>query len=107
MFYGQILKFIELEVSSASLSSQGENTLPARKLLAYVSTIRPIAKNRLGFPYFRENDTGVTEIIDASNIECVVGRVLDRRKWAIIERVEVLQDLDFGQDTVGASADAC
>lgn len=50
---------------------------------------------------------GVKEVIDASNIECVVGRVLDRHRWAIIERVNILQDLDFGRDTtVDASVEA-
>lgn len=68
-------------------------------ILAAIATFKPVAQNQLGFPYLNGNGTGVMEVIDVSCIECVVGRVKDRGKWAIIEHMKVLQGLDFGRGT--------
>lgn len=94
-FYGQILKFIELPEIVAEYPN---NLLPRKPIiLAAIATFKPVAQNRLKFPYLNGSATGV-EVIDVSCIECVVGRVKDRNRWAIIERTKVMGTLNDGSE---------
>lgn len=100
-FYGHTLKFIELTLPADSSSSANtpeiEHNPSQTILLAVVETVKLVAQNQLGFPYYNCNEAGTIEVIDISCIDCVVGRVKERGRWAIIERPKSLVDLDIGK----------
>lgn len=103
-FYGQVLKFVELTLPVDSITSgnspETEHNPLQIILLAVIETVKLVAKNQLGIPYYRCNETRAIEVIDVSCIDCVVGRVKERGKWAIIERPKSLVELDVGRGLI-------
>ncbi|KAF8890912.1 hypothetical protein BD779DRAFT_1469003 [Infundibulicybe gibba] len=58
-------------------------------ILAAIAPIKPTLPDEFRMPSY--TDLGPIEVVDASTIQCVVGRVYDRRVWTIIERGTAIQ----------------
>jgi hypothetical protein len=90
-FYGRVLKFIELALPAGTITggshgsrSPGVERDPSQIiLLAVMGTIKLVAKNQLGFLYYNCKDMGAMEVINASCIDYLVGRVKECDRWAI------------------------
>jgi hypothetical protein len=78
-FFGQLGRILLLELPPAPKLRLAE---PTTIILAVIREVK--AKLRDGIYYYEE--FGVDEVVDLETIQCVVGRIQDRGKWAIIDR---------------------
>ena len=78
-FFGQLGRILFLELTPAPKLHLAE---PTTIILAVIREVK--AKLRDGLYYYEE--FGADEVVDLETIQCVVGRVQDRGKWAIIDR---------------------
>ncbi|KAF8883872.1 hypothetical protein BD779DRAFT_1405059, partial [Infundibulicybe gibba] len=72
-YYGQVIHFLVL-------------SLPSTLILAAITPIKPMTQSANGLRMPSYTELGPIEVVDASTIDCVVGRVKDRHTWTIIER---------------------
>jgi len=80
-FFGQLKRILILELPSAQRLNLDE---PTTFILALIREVKATLRN--GIYYYK--DFGVEEVVDVSNLQCVVGRIWDRDEWAIIDRSE-------------------
>jgi hypothetical protein len=78
-FFGQLKHILVLELPSAQQLNLDE---PTTVILALIQEVKATLRN--GIYYYK--DFGVEEVVDLSNVQCVVGRIWDRNEWAIIDR---------------------
>ena len=78
-FFGQLKRILVLELPSAQQLNLDE---PTTVILALIQEVKATLRN--GIYYYK--DFGVEEVVDLSNVQCVVGRIWDRNEWAIIDR---------------------
>ncbi|KAF8871341.1 hypothetical protein BD779DRAFT_1454138, partial [Infundibulicybe gibba] len=92
-YYGKVLHFVVLNLPPSCPFIQASPSYiagqPLSVVLAAITPIKPTSHNELGMPSYTE--LGPIEVVDASTIKCVVGRVKDRDTWTIIERHPVTQ----------------
>ena len=78
-FFGQLNRIFLVELPSTQrLNLDGPTTV----ILALIREIKATLRN--GIYYYK--NFGADEVVDLSTLQCVVGRVQDRDKWAIIDR---------------------
>ncbi|KAF8872517.1 hypothetical protein BD779DRAFT_1450131, partial [Infundibulicybe gibba] len=93
--YGQVVQFIALRLPPARRPVQTNSSHPRQPttlILALVAPIKPESFNEFGTPSYTK--LGPIEVVDASTIQCVVGRVYDRNRWTIIERDTMIRVFD-------------
>ena len=78
-FFGQLKRILLLELPSAQRLNLNE---PTTVILALIREVKATLRN--GIYYYK--DFGVEEVVDLSNLQCVVGRIWDRDQWVIIDR---------------------
>ena len=78
-FFGQLGRILVLELPSAPKLHLTE---PTTVIVAIVRGVK--AKLMDGIYYYK--DFGPDGVVDLETIECVVGRIKDRGKWALIDR---------------------
>jgi hypothetical protein len=78
-FFGQLGRILVLELPSTPKLHLAE---PTTVIVAVIREVK--AKLTDGIYYYKE--FGHDEIVDLESIQCVVGRIQDRGKWAIIDR---------------------
>ena len=78
-FFGQLNCILLLELPSSQLLNLDE---PTMVIVALIREVKATLRNSI---YFYKN-FGVKEVVDLSMLQCVVGRIQDRDKWAIIDR---------------------
>jgi hypothetical protein len=78
-FFGQLGRILLLELPSAPKLHLAE---PTTVIVAVIREVK--AKLRDGIYYYKE--LGLDEVVDLETIQCVVGRIQDRGKWALIDR---------------------
>jgi hypothetical protein len=66
-----------------------ELTSSSQVILAGIRNCKVTSKNGLGMSYYE--NFGRYEVVDIECVQCVVGRVLDRGSWAIIDRTGSLE----------------
>ena len=91
IFFGQVQRFLALEVPPTFPCTHGD--APTTLLLAVINTIKLVAQTAVGMVCYK--DVGPVEVIDASRIEGLVGRVEDRDMWVIVERSPVARAIGF------------
>ena len=79
IFFGQLGHILILELPSAPKLHLAE---PTTTIVAVILEVK--AKLTDGIQYYKE--FGVDEVVDLETIQCVVGRVEDRGKWALIDQ---------------------
>jgi hypothetical protein len=78
-FFGQLGRILVLELPSAPKLHLAE---PTTVIVAVIREVK--AKLMDGIYYYKE--FGADEVVDLETIQCVVGRIKDRGKWALIDR---------------------
>jgi len=78
-FFGQLKRILLLELPSARRLNLDE---PTTVILALIREVKATLRN--GIYYYK--DSCVEEVIEMSNLQCVVGRIRDRSEWAMIDR---------------------
>jgi hypothetical protein len=59
---------------------------PTTIILAVIQTVKATLDNDI----YYYTEFGVNEVVDLTTMQAVVGRILDRGKWAIIDRSDIL-----------------
>lgn len=79
-FYGQLLRILIITVPE----SQDDQILPQTLVYALIKSVILINPTTDGIKYYE--DFGPMEFVDLNQVKCVIGRIMDRRKWAIVDR---------------------
>lgn len=78
-FFGQLGRILILEIPSAPKLHLAE---PTTIIVAVIREVK--AKLTDGIYYYKE--FGLDEVVDLETVQCVVGRIQDRGRWALIDR---------------------
>ena len=78
-FFGQLGRILLLELPSARKLHLAE---PTTIIVAVIWEVEANLKD--GIYYYKE--FGLEEVVDLETIQCVVRRIRDRGKWALIDR---------------------
>ncbi|KIL56887.1 hypothetical protein M378DRAFT_62534, partial [Amanita muscaria Koide BX008] len=78
-FYGQLLRIVIIDVPEAFQGSQQKHWI-----YAIIQPVNITETGRFGTPYYQE--MGPSEFVDLNFVQCVIGRVRDRDRWAIVDR---------------------
>ena len=77
-FYGQILRFVVVDIP------QDDGIEAASLAYAVIRQVNLLDEVAGGIKYYK--DLGSIVFVDLNQVKCVIGRILDRGKWAIIDR---------------------
>jgi hypothetical protein len=80
-FYGQLLRLLIISVPESQNDQIQPQTL-VYALIKSVKLINPTAPD--GIKYYE--NFGSMEFVDLNQVKCVIGRIMDRGKWAIVDR---------------------
>jgi hypothetical protein len=81
-FFGQALHFFVINIpASATHNIQAETFIYAA---IHQVKISESSTSHCQIDYYR--DFGRTDIVDLNQVQCIVGRIQDRGKWAIVDR---------------------
>jgi hypothetical protein len=83
--FGQLQRILALPLKPRTVlnDSEEDQTL----LLAFILEAKTVSETTEGYPVtWYEGDLGSGEVVDARTVQCVVGRVKDRKRWWIIDR---------------------
>ena len=82
-FYGQILRFLVVNIpaSQAQADLEIEAGLLVYAVIRQVNLLDEIAG---GINYYK--DLRPIVFVDLNQVKCVIGRIMDRGKWAIVDR---------------------
>lgn len=81
-FYGQILRFLVVDIPD---STQADHGIEAESLAyAVIRQVKLLDEVAGGIKYYK--DLGSIVFVDLNQVKCVIGRIMDRGKWAIIDR---------------------
>ncbi|KAL4244402.1 hypothetical protein ABKN59_010137 [Abortiporus biennis] len=90
-FYGQLERILAVRLRHQPEAPQSS---PQTILLAAIRTCRVNKRHKeLDIHYYE--DLGPLEIVDLNSIQCLVGRICDRKQWAIIDRSGALSRAVF------------
>ncbi|RDX48609.1 hypothetical protein OH76DRAFT_1520526 [Lentinus brumalis] len=95
-FWGQVQNIFILRLDTNAAQALGLDA-PRVLFLAEITRCRVEAFDDLGNRYYK--DMGATEVVDLNAIQCVVGRIKDRKQWAIIDRSGPLAQAAFVPNT--------
>jgi hypothetical protein len=90
-FFGQILRFLIVDIPHAP-----EHGIEADSFIyAAIKQVKisEPATDRCRINYYE--DLGPTELVDLDQVKCVIGRIMDRGKWAIIDRSKSLAQVQI------------
>jgi len=79
LFFGQLKRLLVLELPAAPQLQLANLTTT---ILAVIQSVIPTLENNIY--YYKE--LGVIEVVDLTTVECVVGRIWDQGRWAIVDR---------------------
>lgn len=80
-FYGQILRFLVVNVPDFQADHGIEAQSLAYAVIRQVNLLDEVAG---GIKYYK--DLRPIVFVDLDQVKCVIGRIMDRGKWAIIDR---------------------
>jgi len=66
------------------LDEEGADLQPTQWIYAVIRSVKISETDGFGINYYEE--MGETEIVDLEMVQCVVGRIRDRNRWAIVDR---------------------
>jgi hypothetical protein len=79
-FYGQLLRLLIISVPA----SQNNQIQPQTLVYALIKSVKLINSTANGIKYYE--DFGSMEFVDLNQVKCVIGRIMDRGRWAIVDR---------------------
>ena len=80
-FFGQVLRFIVVNVPESI-----DHGIETQSLVYAVIDEVKVLDHGTSFYGRLYQDTGPIVIVDLNQVQCVIGRILDRGKWAIVDR---------------------
>jgi hypothetical protein len=91
-YFGQLSKILAVELPPGIIPTI---TQPKRIILAIISPKETTNETPLGIPYYTEHVKMTPRAIDINTVMCLVGRIKDRGRWAIIDRSGDMARADF------------
>jgi hypothetical protein len=90
--FGQLLRVFVVDIPEAlrgaegaeELDEEGADLQPTQWIYAVIRSVKISEMDSFGINYYEE--TGEIEIVDLEMVQCVVGRIRDRNRWAIVDR---------------------
>ena len=82
-YFGQLSTILVTELPSGIIPSI---TQPKRVVLAIISPRKTTNESSLGIPYYAEPNKVTPRAVDMNTVMCLVGRIKDRGRWAIVDR---------------------
>jgi len=80
-FFGQVLRFIVVNIPLSI-----DHGIEAQSLVyAVIDELKVLDQGANFYGRFYQ-DTGPIAFVDLNQVQCVIGRILDRGKWAIVDR---------------------
>jgi hypothetical protein len=79
-FYGQLLRLLIINIPE----SQNDRVQPQTLVYALIKSVKLIDSTADGIKYYE--NFGSMEFVDLNQVKCVVGRIMDRGRWAIVDR---------------------
>jgi hypothetical protein len=79
-FYGQLLRLLIVNVPE----SQDDHIQPQTLVYALIKSVILINPTADGIKYYE--NFGPMEFVDLNQVKCIIGRIMDRGKWAIVDR---------------------
>lgn len=92
-YFGQLKKVLATELPPGIIPSI---TQPTRVVLAIISPRETTNETPLKIPYYTEpSKPPAPRAVDMNTVMCLVGRVWDRGRWAIVDRSGEMARADF------------
>ena len=93
-FFGQLLNIVVIPIPK---SRELQTTEPETLCLAVIRQVHLLSDSHpvLSVPSYSQ--TGALDPVDVKSIQCVVGRVKDGRKWALVDRSGPLAHAVFSE----------
>ena len=90
--FGQLLRVFVVDIPEAlrgaegaeELDEEGADLQPTQWIYTVIRSVKISEMDSFGINYYEE--TGEIEIVDLEMVQCVVGRIRDRNRWAIVDR---------------------
>lgn len=79
-FYGQLLRILIINIPE----SQNGQIQPQTLAYALIKSVKLIDPTTAGIKYYEA--FGSMEFVDLNQVKCVIGRIMDRGRWAIVDR---------------------
>jgi hypothetical protein len=79
-FYGQLLRLLIINIPE----SQNDRVHPQTLVYALIKSVKLIDSTADGIKYYE--NFGSMEFVNLNQVKCVVGRIMDRGRWAIVDR---------------------
>jgi hypothetical protein len=91
-FFGQLLRVFVVDIpaelqgveGAEELDEEDANLQPTQWIYAVIRSVKISETDGFDIDYYEE--MGEIEIVDLEMVQCVVGRIRDRNRWAIIDR---------------------
>ena len=82
-YFGQLISILVVELPPGTIPSHPQSET---RVLAIIGTRDTETETRLGIPYYTEPKEAKVRAVDMTTLMCLVGRIKDGRRWAIIDR---------------------
>ncbi|KAL1686983.1 hypothetical protein GGG16DRAFT_63249 [Schizophyllum commune] len=96
VYYGQVLSFFELSLPADSPHTSDD--APTTHVLAQVACHHVKSEDERIYYYDSSCPPPSVEVIDVDQIDCLIGRVKDDRRWVILERPAAAEKVDFASE---------
>ncbi|KIL55189.1 hypothetical protein M378DRAFT_53490, partial [Amanita muscaria Koide BX008] len=78
-FFGQLLRIFVVKIPD-----ELQGSTPTHWIYAVIQSVKVSEKDSSGIQYYKE--LGSIMVVDLNVVQCVVGRIRDRNRWAIVDR---------------------
>ena len=82
-YFGQLKKILVVGVPPGVVPAI---TRPKKVILAIIGPRETTNETSLGIPYYTEHTKVTPRAVDMNTVMCLVGRIKDRGRWAIVDR---------------------
>jgi hypothetical protein len=82
-YFGQLKSILAIELPAGIVPSV---VRPKMLVLAIIGTRDTTTETSLKIPYYTEPKSATVSAVDMTTLMCLVGRIKDRSRWAIIDR---------------------
>jgi len=82
-YFGQLHKILAADIPPGVIPSIDQ---PTTIVLAIISPRETRNETPLHIPYYTEPSKVTSRVVDVNTVMCLVGRVNDRGRWAIVDR---------------------
>ena len=81
-YFRQLHKILAIEIPPRAVSSINQ---PMNVVLAIISPRETKNETPLNIPYYTEPSKVTPRVVDINTVMCIVGRINDRGRWAIVD----------------------